>query len=256
MKKIVAIFIMFALSSAFSAEITEKQMMEVSKKIIEETLSSSKLKGEYKSTLKNHLESIMYNKQIIELFIKIAAENSVTNSVEAETMGFNMMNSLREKSLLTLSNNDLYDLLNLNVNIISKMTNYECAQYVKKRRTDEGGLGRGIYEISGQLNIVNFKKYLGYYDKSIQNILSNKSYSEKLNEREIEIVMSDFQERLSDMASKNIYVKDFFMSGKTFANSADSEVCSVSKELFKVVVGGDIEKAKKRASAYLNGQLF
>ncbi len=247
---------MFALNSAFGAEITEKQMMEVSKKIIEETLSSSKLSGEYKSTLKRHLERLMYDEQIIGLLTKIAAENPTTSSVDAEAMGFNIMSGLREKSLLTLSNNDLYDLLNLNVSIISKMTDYECAQYVKKRRTDEGGLGRGLYEISGQLSIITFKKYIGYYDKALQNLLSNKSNSEKLNEYEIEIVKSDFKERMSAMASKNTFVKDFFTSGKTFANSADSEVCRVSKELLKVVVDGDVVKARKRASAYVNGQLY
>lgn len=256
MKKLFLILIAIFLSSAISAELTEKQMLSISKKIIEETLVTSKLNGEYKSTLKSHLERIMYNEQIVSLLTKVVSDNAVNNNADVEAMGFNIMSNLRDKSLLTLSNNEMYDLLNLNVNIVSKMTDYECAQYVKKRRTDEGGLGRSLYEISGQLSITSFKKYIGFYDKAFQNMLSNKSSSEKLNEREVEIVKADFRELMAEMTSKNVFVKDFFMSGKSFAESADSDVCRVSKELLKVVVGGDVEKAKKRTSAYVNGQLY
>jgi hypothetical protein len=256
MKKIFVVLISIFLSSAISAELTEQQMLNVSKKIIEETLNASKLSGDYKLTLKNHLEKIMYNEQIVSLLTKIASENSVTSNVDAEKIGFNVMSGLRDKSLLTLSNNELYELLKLNVNIVTKMTDYECAQYVKKRRTDEGGLGRGIYEISGQLNIATFKKYIGYYDKAIQNLVSNKSSSEKLSEGEVQIVKSDFRELMAELTSKNVFVKEFFASGKSFADSSDSDVCRVSKELLKVVVSGDVEKAKKRTSAYINGQLY
>ncbi len=255
MKKLIFCIQMFLISTALSAELTEKQMKDVSRKIVQEALLSSKLEGEYKQVLKHHLERVMYSKQILSTLTKIAAENAVSTSSDAELLGFNVMTVLREKSILTLSNNDLYDLMNLNIALLAKMSDYECAQYVKKKRTDEGGLGRGIHELTGQLSISDFKKYIGYYDKAFQNLFIGKSDSERLSDSDAEIVSGEFQSLKRDLLTKDEFVRSFFASGKSFSASPDSDVCRVSKELIKLVVTGDREKAKKRASAFVNGQL-
>ncbi len=256
MKKLFLLLIAFYSSVALSVEINEKQMLSISKKIVEETLVSSKLSGQYKETLRKHLEGVMYNEQVIGLLAKLSSENSSNNAQDSEKYGFNLMSGIREKSLLTLSTSDAYELLNLNIQLMSVMTDFECAQYVKKKRTDEGGLGRSVYELSGQLNFGAFKKYINFYDKAFQNLLSNKNYSSTLTPEELAIVKSEFREGMADMISKKPFVKEFFASGKSFSESSDADVCRVSKELLNVVVAGDKERAKKKASAYLTGQLY
>ena len=247
---------MFTLSSAFSAEITEKQMKEVSKKIIEEILLSSKLNGEYKSTLKHHLEKLMYRNQVITLMTNIAKDKSVLSVADAEKMGFNEMTALRDKSLLTLTSDDLLKLLMLNLEIMSVMTDYECAQYIKKKRTDEDGLGRSLYEISGNLNIKTFKNYVGYYEKAVDNLFSNKGNISRISETELIQVKTEFEIRISELLARDKFIREHFTTGKSFAESTNSDICRIGNELLRVVVSGNVEEAKKRASAYINGQLY
>ncbi len=243
------------MGSAIANGLSQLEVNGVFKKIIEETISSSKVNGEYRTSLKQHLEKIMYNEQMVGLLMKLSAENSVKNNAEAERLGFNIMTVLRERALLTLSNDDLYDLMILNISIMNKMTDFECAQYVKKKRTDDGNKGRNIYEISGQLSILEFKKYIGLYDKALSNLFSNKVESVKLKEDEITTIKAEFQKLRDELLAGNEFVREFFSSGRSFAESSDSDVCRVSKELYKVIVSGDKVRARRRVSAFINGQL-
>ena len=255
MKKYIAIFMILFVSSAISAEFTEKQMLEISKKVVDETLFFSKLKGEYKNTLKNYLERVMYNKEINRFFIQLALDNPLMSSSEAEILSFEIMTQLKDKSLLRLSNEDLYELLNLNIIIISKMTDHECSQYIQKKRTDEANLGRGLYEISGQLDLISFKKYIGLYDKALEKLISNKSDAGRLSENELADIKLEMKDLMADLVIRNEVVKNYFMSGKSFSDSPDSVVCTVGKELYSLFVSGDVEKAKKRTLAFVRGKL-
>ena len=245
----------FSFASLAQAELTQKQMKDILVKTVEETLVSSNLNGDYKQTLKFHLERLMYNEQMINLFEKMTNENSVTSIADAEKMGFVVMVGLREKSLQTLSNDDLYKLLKLNHDAMSKMTDYECAQYIKKKRTDEDSLGRSLYEILGNLSISSFKEYLGYYDKAFANLFSNKTNAIKLNDNELLQVKTEFLILMRELVTKDKFVSDFLSSNKSFAVSSNSDVCRFGKELLNVMVSGDAENAKKRVSAFINGQL-
>ncbi len=253
MLTIIALY--FCVGSAIATDLSQSEIKGVFKKIIEETITSSKVNDEYRTSLRQHLEKIMYNEQMVSLLMKLSAENSVKNTAEAEKLGFNVMAVLRERALLTLSNDDLYDLMILNISIMNRMTDFECAQYVKKKRTDDENKGRNIYEISGQLSIRDFKKYIGLYDKALSNLFSNKMDSVKLKEDEIIKVKAEFQKLRGDLLAENEFVREFFSSGRSFAESSNSDVCRVSKELYKVIVSGDKVRAKRRASAFINGQL-
>jgi hypothetical protein len=197
----------------------------------------------------------MLNEQVISLMVKITNDNTISSADDAEKLGFNVMSGLREKSMLTLSNEDLYKLLKLNLSLMSNMTDYECAQYIKKKRTDEDNLGRNLYEISGNLSLTSFEEYIGYYDKALGNLLTNKSSAKQLSKDELIEVRNEFQHLMRELVTKNKFVSDFYAKGLSFAESKNSDVCRIGKELLNVVVSGEPEKAKRRASAYINGQL-
>ena len=256
MKKLIFILMICSFASLAQAELTQKQMKDILIKTVEETLVSSNLNGEYKQTLRYHLESVMYNEQIKNMLQKMINENSVSSIADAEKIGFVVMVGLREKALLTLSNDDLYKLLKLNHDAMSKMTDYECAQYIKKKRTDEDSLGRSLYEILGNLSISSFREYLRYYDKAFANLFSNKTNAIKLNENELLQVKTEFKNLMRELLERNKFVSEFTSTNKSFAESSNSDVCRFGKELLNVMVSGDAENAKKRVSAFINGQLY
>ncbi len=88
MKKLIFVLMICSFASLAQAELTQKQMKDILIKTVEETLVSSNLNGEYKQTLRYHLESVMYNEQIKNMLQNMINENSVSSIADAEKMGF------------------------------------------------------------------------------------------------------------------------------------------------------------------------
>lgn len=166
------------------------------------------------------------------------------------------MVSIREKSILKLSRNDQFELMKLNVLIASKMTDYECAQYFRKKRTDENGNGRGIYEIAAELEIGKFREYVKSYEKAFSLFLSDKDESIELSQQELKEVDADFGELFASLNRNKPFIAEFFNSGKSFKTGNDRDVCRIGNSILSLLISGDINKARKRTTAYIGGKLF
>jgi len=250
--KIVSLIFLYFVSATVFAQISEKDLRSISDRIIEESIIEAKLASDYNEVLQAHLENLMLNKDVVGLIHDLIIESKVTTQSDAEKVGFEVMTILRDRSLKTLSNEDIYSLMVLNHSLLSKMSDYECSQYIKKKRTDEDNLGRNIFHIAGQLDIASFKKYFGYYNKAIFNMLSQVNASERLDDDQLNFVRNEFRKAVSE----NRIIGEFFSSGKSFATGSINEVCNVGKEIIGLLISGDPETAKMKTSAYLHGQLW
>lgn len=240
------------MSTTVFAQISERDLRAISNKIIEESIINAKLTLDHGKALKSHLENLMLNNDVVRLLHELILENNVTTPADAERVGFEIMSELRDRALQTLSNDDINNLMILNFNLLSKMSDYECSQYIKKLRTDDGNLGRNIFQIAGQMDIDSFRKYLGYYDKAIVNMLSQEDASERLNSSQLSIVRDQFIKDISE----NKIIGVFFSSGKSFATGSNKDICTVGKEIIGLLISGDPESSKMKTSAFLHGQLW
>jgi hypothetical protein len=254
-KYLLLIFSSVYINSVIAAEFTEQQMREISKKVVEDTVATSKLTDEYKAILRPSLEKLMYDDRVIKLTISMINEESIHDTAGAEKLGFTMMGLIREKAVTTLSSQEMIDLINLNLKLISKMTAFECAQYIKKKRVDENRLGRGIYEIAGELTFIEFKRFVNLYDAAFENFFLDQKKSTQLPKNELDKVKSEFQGLMMKRVMQDEFLRNFFQSGKSFSESADSDVCRVGTEILKTVVSGEKKEIEKRVAAYVHGQL-
>jgi hypothetical protein len=254
-KYLLLIFSSFYLNSVMAAEFTEQQMRELSKIALEDTIATSKLTDEYKAILRPSLEKLMYDDRVIKLTISMISEGSIHDIEGAEKLGYTVMGLIREKAVTALSSEEMIDLININLKLISKMTAFECAQYIKKKRVDGNRLGRGIYEIAGQLTFLEFKRFIELYDAAFENFFLDQKNSTKLPKNELNKVKSEFQVILIQRIMQDEFLRNFFQSGKSFSESADSDVCRVGTEILKTVVSGEKKEVEKRVVAYIHGQL-
>jgi len=252
------LFIIFVTSICIGnsyAQITEKQLRVIFSQIVDETVVEAKLKGEYEKVARDFLNSTLLNKDVMNELLKIVKERNITDSKKAFELGFESMAIVREASMKFLSNRDLYDLMKLNIELLSKMNNYECAQYVRKRNTEKEGVGRGVYEIAGNLGIQEFKKYFGLYEKAFKNMMQKKNESQAISDSELQAARSDYRRFFMDLLEENADFNNFIKSGKSFNDLGEAEVCRFGKSLMGLVVKGDAASASVRTQAYLSGKL-
>jgi hypothetical protein len=177
------------------------------------------------------------------------------NKNEAFEIGFNSSSAEREKSMKFLSNRDLYELMKANIDILNKMNDFECSQYIKRKNTEESGKGRSIYGIAGTLDIAKFKNYIGLYSKAYDNMTYDKNESQLMSDSDVIKVKNEYRQLLISIIDENKKINDFFKSGKSFNDVSDSEVCQIGKSLISLIVKGDTNSAEMRSNAYLNGVL-
>ena len=142
-----------------------------------------------------------------------------------------------------------------NIDILSKMNDFECSQYIKRKNTEESGKGRSIYGIAGTLDIEKFKKYIGIFSKAFDNMMYEKNESQSLTNNELVKVKNEYTQMLINFFEENRDINDFYKSGKSFNDINDGEVCRIGKSLIGLLVKGDINSAGMRINAYLNGVL-
>ena len=173
MKILLLLLMTFSMGCSY-AQYSEKQVRDASRQVIDEEIKYGNLSGEYEKVAREYLNKAMLNQKTISYVTKIMNKENYKNKNEAFEMGFNSGTIEREKSIKFLSNRDLYELMKANIDILSKMNDFECSQYIKKKNTEESGKGRSLYGIAGTLDIVKFKNYIGLYSKAFDNITYDK----------------------------------------------------------------------------------
>lgn len=254
MKILVIILLSFSMSNLF-AQYSEKQVRDILEQVINEEVKDANLKIEYERILADFLRKAVFSQRRISEITKTLNNTSVKNQDEAFKIGFSMAMSDRDKSIKFLSNRDLYDLMMLNVSILSLMSDFECSQYIKRRNTQEGGRGRSIYGIAGGLDLEKFKNYFAIYAKALKNMEGGKNESQFLMENDILKVKKEYQRLFNNMLDSDNRAKEFLKSGKSFSNAGDNDVCSVGKSLIGLIVKGGRESSEMRINAYISGRL-
>ena len=254
MKILIMILMALGMNCAFG-QYTEKQIRDTAKQVIDEEIKYGNLKGEYEKVAREFLNKAMLNQQIISYMTKIINKGDYSSQNEAFAAGFNAAIIQREKSNKFLSNRDLYEHMKSNIDILYKMNDFECSQYIKKKNTEESGKGRSLYGIAGTLDIIKFKKYIGSHSKAYDNMMYEKNESQPLTENELIKVKNEYRQMVINLLNENKNINDFFKSGKRFSDIEDGEVCKIGKSLIGLLVKGDVSSAGMRVNAYLNGVL-
>ena len=256
MIKVFIVAVVLFLSRSVHAELSEQQIRVMASNVVNQTISDSKLKGAYEATARKYLNGVMLNNKMIANMLILAKEAKIDSDAEAKEWGFNLLLTIRNNSILKLSSKDQFELLMVNTLIIAKMSDYECAQYFRKKRTDENGKGRPIFEIAMNLEIGVFKKYIEGYEKAFMLLVNNRDESTKLSGDELGKIKFEFGQLFTALNKEKPFISEFFRSGKSFSTGVDSDVCKIGSSLLDLIVGGDRGMAQKRTSAYLNSQLF
>jgi hypothetical protein len=254
MKILVLLLMTFNVGCSF-AQYTEKQVRDASRQVIDEEIKYGNLSGEYEKILREYLNKWMLNQKTISHVTKVMNKGNYKNKNEAFEIGLNSGSMEREKSMKFLSNKDLNELMKANLDILNKMNDFECSQYIKKKNTEENGKGRTIYGIAGTLEILKFKNYIGLYSKAFDNMTYDKNESQPLSDADIIKVKIEYRKLGIDLIEDNKKISDFIKSGKTFNDISEGEVCQIGKSFLGLVIKGELNSAGMRANAYINGIL-
>lgn len=254
MKIFVLLLMTFSMGCSY-AQYSEKQVRDASRQVIDEEIKYGNLSGEYEKYSREYLNKAMLNQKTISYITKVMNKGNYKNKNEAFEIGFNSISVEREKSLKFLSNRDLYELMKANIDILNKMNDFECSQYIKKKNTEESGKGRSIYGIAGTLDIVKFKNYIGLYSKAYDNMTYDKNESQSMTDADVIKVKNEYRQLLVNLIEENKKFNEFIKSGKSFNDISDSEVCQIGKSLISLIVKGEASSAEMRSNAYLNGVL-
>lgn len=254
MKILLLLLMTFSMGCSY-AQYSEKQVRDASRQVIDEEIKYGNLSGEYEKVAKEYLNKAMLNQKTISYVTKIMNKENYKNKNEAFEMGFNSGTIEREKSIKFLSNRDLYELMKANIDILSKMNDFECSQYIKKKNTEESGKGRSLYGIAGTLDIVKFKNYIGLYSKAFDNMTYDKNESQSITDADLIKVKNEHRQLLVNLIEENKKINNFIKSRKTFNDISEGEVCQIGKYFLGLVVKGEVNSAGMRANAYINGIL-
>ena len=248
--------LLLILSATSYAQIGDGQVRVAMENAVNKTVDDLRLSEDYAWVARKAIREILLSKEMTALILKISKESKIESQSYLEQVGANIMTTTREKAVLRLSRQDLYRLVILNSKVASVMNDYECAQFYRKRRTDETGKGRSIYKIAANLDLKSFEEYLNLFTKAFLLFTSEVDESEKFTKSEIDSIKEEYAEKFSDLIEKKPFIADFFQSGKTFAKASDSEVCRIGKSLSELVVSGDKWSAQRRNAAFVQGLLF
>ena len=254
MKIFMYLLMTFSMSCSY-AQYSEKQIRDASRQVIDEEIKFGNLSGEYEKSLREFLNKTMLNQKTISYITKEMNKGNYKNKNEAFEMGFNSASIEREKSMKFLSNRDLYELMKANIDILNKMNDFECSQYIKKKNTEESGKGRSLYGIAGTLDIVKFKNYIGLYSKAFDNMTYDKNESQSITDADLIKVKNEHRQLLVNLIEENKKINNFIKSRKTFNDISEDEVCQIGKYFLGLVVKGEVNSAGMRANAYINGIL-
>jgi hypothetical protein len=197
----------------------------------------------------------MLNKRAIAESTKLVNQVKSKDDDKLFQVGYQLMMVERDKSMNYLSFDESYQIMNLNIEILNKMNNFECSQYIKRKSTEEQGGGRTIYAIAGMLDLDKFKSYINLYSTAYENMVNGKSSKDELNINDLLNIRNEYRQLFIKLINENQKVGEFIKSKRSFNEIADSEVCLIGKEIMGLIVKGDSHAAGMRSKAFATGKL-
>lgn len=254
MKKIVALLFTFSCGIAY-AQYTENQILKATQQVVDEEVKFAEVKGEKEKILRDFLNKVMLSKRAITESTKLVNQFKTKDNDKIFEAGFQLMMIERDKSMNFLSFNESYQIMNSNIDILNKMNNFECSQYIKRKSTEEQGKGRTLFAIAGTLDLDKFKNYINLYSIAHEKMVNGKLSQDELKENDLLNIKNDYRQSFIKLIDENKKVGEFVKSRKSFNEISEAEVCLIGKEIMGLIVKGDIKLAGMRSKAYATGKL-
>lgn len=218
---------------------------------IERSLGGIAETNERKSIVENFLKRQL--SLAFPVILKFTEERKIKNEAEGEQIGFMLMSELRNRSVQILSSEEQIELLRISLEITQKMSPFECAQFIKKQRTDEKDKGRRITTILTDLNVNDLRSYTDLHVKALELLLTKKAKVKSVtNERRMEIRTS-FIDLTKSYAKKDLNIKNI-LDGKSFENMSSVEVCETGRSIITMLLTED-SMLDERIILYTQGLL-
>jgi len=248
---LISLFVLvFSASNVFAQQLNRAEI----ERQIKESPTLKNLSEDYRTALSSFLtKQLTLTMPLMQRFVE---EKKITSASEAERVGFLLMNQIRERSVMTLSKADLHQLGTLNLKLIGSMTKFECAQFIRKQRTDEKQKGREIFSIAATLPFNDFKTYLDLHEKALDNLFSKRSEAQQLSEDELQSAKKSFAAKMQTAAQKSESIRSWLKSEKGFNTEDDTTTCVIGTELYKLIMSDDDGRGVIRSVAFLRGQLL
>jgi hypothetical protein len=177
----------------------------------------------------------------------------ISDYEEARRLGVIFGRQILDRSVATLSANDMVALLRINYEATKIMTDYECSQYIRKMPTDEGGKGRSVYAIVSRLPGLALAELIAVQDRGLTNLINRKTDAMPISDSELRLV----REMLIDSASKASLSNDAL--AKLIKGGKDATdlrgMCNAGLELLRLILHED-QYRDLRVTAYVRGILY